>query len=376
MKKLVRNKQAPLSEFEAMLAKVAKERGTQTLIKADKIPLANHISTGSFILDFALLGGPPEGFATMLLGFESSGKTMMAKKTVAGYLRKHEQRQVVWIDTEGMFDKDFASKLGCDLGRITVARPETGNEAVDLLESAMEPKECGLVVLDSIPGCVPMRVLEKSAEDKTVGELAALMGVMVSKILMSWAVQRKRNHFVTVLLINQWRMKIGQMFGDPRTLPGGRQINHIPTTKIELKNQEIAGKDTFEANMMVRNEHHFKIVKAKHGRSVREGETHMSLSAGENEGVEPFEFVNHKTVIAYAKRMGVLTGGGGKFRLSCLARNRTFRTMEDAGRHLIENSSDMLRVQQHLIAMQRVDKGMDALPSDGYLLDWENTVEG
>lgn len=354
------------NEFAAMLEKVEKQHGN-IVTSAKKLPTANHIPTGAFMLDYALLGGVPEGYATMFYGYESSGKTMITKKTVASFQRKHPDKQAVWIDAEGMFDKDWAQALGCDLDRLHIVRPTTGNEAVDMIEALMEPKEVGLIALDSIPGCVPQRIVEKSAEDSTMGELARLMGIMCSKILCSWSKERRRNHWVTMLMINQFRMKIGAMFGDPRTLPGGRQINHLPTTKIELKNNEIGGKDTFDTNMMIRNEHHFKITKAKHGRSVREGEFHMSLKASENDGVSEFDFINHKAAISFAKKLGVFGGGAGKFRIECIP-NQVFRTMDEAGMFLIQHPEAMYTLQRHLISMQRVDKGLPALPKDGYLV--------
>ena len=354
------------SEFDAMVAEIQKERG-DVLIKATRIPQANHIPTGSFMLDYALLGGIPEGYASMFYGYESSGKTFMSLKTVAGFQKKHPSKKVIWIDAEGMFDKDWALALGCNLDRMYVARPSTGNEAVDLIEALMSAEETGMVVLDSIPGCVPQRVVDKSAEDKTMGELAALMGIMCSKILVSWAVERRRGHFVTILLINQWRSKLGVMFGDPRTLPGGRQINHLPTTKIDLKNLEIAGKDSFDSQMMIRNEHSFKITKAKHGRSVREGEFHVSLAAESNGEVEVFDFINQKAIITYSKRLGLLTGGAGKYSLSTIP-GQTFRTYDLIGDYLNHNKGAMDTTQRLLISMQRADKGLSDYPEDGYLV--------
>jgi len=361
------------TEFQAMLTKINKERGN-VVTSASRIPAANHIPTGCFMLDYALLGGIADGFATMFYGYESCGKTFKVLKTIAGFQRKYQDKEAVLIDFEGMFDKDWAATLGCDLERLHVVRPSMGNEGVDLIEALMEPMEVGLIAVDSVPGCVPQRVADKSAEDSTMGELARLMGIMCSKILVSWANERRRDHWVSVLLINQFRSKIGQMFGDPRTLPGGRQINHLPTTKIELKNNEIGGKDAFDSHMMVRNEHSFKITKAKHGRSVREGEFHVSLSEDQNDGVGVFDYINHKAVVTYAKKMGVLVGGGaGGYSFACLDRSPRFKTYDQAGMHLLENPEDMDTMQRTLISMQRVDKGLSPLPKDGYLVSRTRT---
>lgn len=367
MAKKLKDTTSESGEFADMLAKIEKQHGN-IIAQANRLPVANHIPTGAFTLDYALLGGLPDGYCSMIYGYESSGKTFLTKKAIASFHRKYPDKKAVWIDAEGMFDKDWAKLLGCDLDRLFVVRPTTGNEAVDMIEALMEPQEVGIIVLDSVPACVPQRIVEKSAEDSTMGELARLMGIMCSKMICSWARERKRNHYVTTLLINQFRMKIGMNFGDPRTLPGGRQINHVPTTKIELKNNEVSGKDTFDGNMMVRNEHHFKITKAKHGRSVREGEFHVSLSPTENDGVPDFDFINHKAVVACAKRLGQFTGGGGKYRFESIS-GKTFRTMDDAGAFLVENPAEMDELQRVLIRMQRIDKGIAADPKDGYLVN-------
>lgn len=369
------------SEFDAVLADIAKHKGETCVLPARQIPVANTIPTGCFILDFAMLGGFPDGYVSMVYGLESSGKTTILKKGVANYQKKYPNRKVLWVDPEGMFDKDWAEQLGCNLDMMHVARPQMGPEAVDIIEAASGASDVGLVVLDSIPACVPKRVLEKSAEDKTQGELAALMGVMCSKIAMRMATERRRGHFVTTWLVNSWRFKIGVMFGDPRTLPGGRQINHLPTTKIELKNEEVTGKkkdddvgeagigkDKFGNEVVEFNRHTFKISKAKHGSSIRGGEFCMMINPDNTKGIPQGSFDDAGTIIVYGKRMGLVTGGGASWKIE--GENQKFRTLADMESFLREKPEANLALQQAIIAAQRVSKGLTALPPDKYLLDW------
>lgn len=356
------------SEWAALEAQVAAERGSEIIIPANQIPQANRIPMGAFTLDFALMGGIPEGSATMVVGLESSGKTTITLKGVAGFQRKHRKRIAVWVDTESMFDKEWAETLGCDLSRLKVIQPSTGEEAVDLLIAAMGCIEVGLVVLDSIPGCVPQTVLDRSAEDPTMATLARLMGILCSKELMAWTVERRRGHIVTLIHINQWRSKVGIVYGSPNTNPGGRQINHVPTTKIELKNEEVLGKDAYDNEVVQLNDHTFKITKAKHGASIRNGQFQMIVNPDNVLGLAQGDFDDYRTVCTFAKKFGLLTGAGNKQKLP-LFTEEVFAKLENIYQFLRENPKVYYDLRATIISMQRVIKGGTPLPPDGYL-EW------
>lgn len=355
------------SEWGALEKQITKDRGEGIVLTANTMPRANHIPTGAFTLDFALLGGLPEGHAFMFYGLESSGKTTMTLKAVAAYQRKHPDKLVVWVDTESMFDRDWAVQLGCDLSRIKLIQPQTGEEAVDLIAAAMEVWEVGKVILDSVPACVPQAVVDRSAEDKTMGVLAALMGLLCSKILMTWNKERRRGHKVTVGIINQWRTKVGFVMGDNRTLPGGRQINHLPTTKVEIKNKEVMGEDRYGNEVVDVNDHSFKISKAKHGASIRNGEFQMVINPDKDPDLGQGDFDDYRTVVVFAKKFGLLTGSGGKYRLP-LFTEESFAKFEDIQQAFKLDAPLYQHVQAALIAGQRIIKGLDPLPPDGYLV--------
>lgn len=358
--------EAPSSEFSKLLAQIEKDRGEKIILPANVIPPACCIPTGAFTLDFALMGGVPEGFATMIYGLESSGKTTMTLKMVASFQRKHPEKLAVWVDTESMFDPEWALKLGCDLSRLHIVHPATGEEAVDLMAAAMEPIEVGMVIMDSIPGCVPKAIVDRSAEDQTMAVLARLMGIFCSKILTAWGKERRRGHRVTVITINQFRSKVGLVFGDPRTLPGGRQINHLPSTKIEIKNSEVMGEDGVGNEVVEINDHTFKITKAKHGSSIRSGQFQMVINPDKDQHLNQGDFDDYKTVITFAKKFAMLTGGGGKYRLPIIT-DEFFPKHDDIIEYLKNHGNKFEFLKASIIAAQRISKGMPALPPDGYL---------
>jgi recombination protein RecA len=357
-----------MSEFDDVVAEIRRSKGEMAIRPSSQIVPANHIPTGCFILDFALLGGIPEGFNTMIYGAESSGKTTLCKKIVGNFQKKHPDKKAVWVDPEGMFDPLWAKQLGVDVDSMHYASPESGNEAVDIIDALMSAWETGLVVVDSIPAMVPMAIIEKSAEDDTMTELARLMGKFCSKVLMNQAKERKRGHWVTLLLINQFRTKPGFVMGDPRYLPGGKQINHIPTTKIEVRNKEQLGKDRFDNEVVELNEHSFKITKHKHGASITSGEFQMIINPDNKLGLKQGDFDDTATVATFAKRMGLITGGGSSWKIEGVSKK--FGKLDEIKQYLVSCPEDCLRLKQTLIAMQRKEKGLPLLPPDKYLLDW------
>lgn len=371
-KQEVAEEEVEASEFDNVIASIKKVKGEQSILPANKIPTANHIPTGNFMLDFALLGGVPEGYATMLYGLESSGKTSVAKKIVGEFQRKHPDKRVVWVDTEGMFDADWATQLGVDCESMVLSRPDTGNEAVDIIDAVMGALETGLIVMDSIPSCIPKQMVDSSAEDDTMAKLAQLMGKLCARVTTNWNRERKRNHNVTFLYTNQFRSKVGLVFGDPRVLPGGRQINHLPTTKLEVKGSEEMGKDQYGNEVVEVNEHEFKVVKAKHGSSVRSGAFRMIHNPDSETGIPQGGWDDTETVVTYAKRMGMVHGGGKSWKIEGV--DEKFGNLKSIVQYLNENWDRKLMLMQTLIAMQRQAKNLPPIPKDGYLLDWAETV--
>jgi len=362
----VRSRTGGGGELARLRTEINAKKGPDTVMTGNTLPPARHIPTGSFLLDLATMGGIPERQATMLYGYESSGKTAVLMRNIAEFQRKYPKQVAVLIDAEHMYDPLWAAQLGVDTSRLEVARPETGEEAVDVFIAMMECLEVGYIALDSVPTCVPQVVVERSAEDDTMASLARLMGKFCSKVLTTWGKERKRGHYVTVAYINQFRSKVGLVFGDPRTLPGGRQINHLPTTKIELKGDEVMGEDSVGNNVSLHNKMTFKVTKAKNGCSIRSGEVMMVMSPDNEHGMPTGAYDDYKTVLVYAQRFGLLTGAGANYRLDLLGYAKM--KLGDIERALRRDQGKFDRLKACMIVMQRVSKNLPPLPPDNFLV--------
>jgi len=384
----------------------AKLHGEGVVVRGNMKPLTNHIPTGVFILDFALMGGFAQGYVSMVYGYHSCGKTTRLLAAAREFQRKHPDKWIGWIDAEGMYDPTWAEKNGLDSSRIIVSQPEYGELAVDVFEDMLGRPSIGLIVIDSLPHVVPAEVVDKSAEDATMAAGARLMGKLCSKLTMGNNKERKKGHWTTILLINQWRNKVGLVFGDPRTLPGGVQLNHIPTTKIELKKKKThMGKDRYGNEVAEMDECSFILEKVKHGQSLRSGEYQMYLNADSGTGFAEGEIDNYSTVVVFAKRMGFIRGSGNKLRLltenielkvkRAVSKFRTERTiakepeptsselkvvadeanvltrfpnLDSIKQYLHDAQEEYECLARSLISAQRVSKGLTALPPDGYLV--------
>ena len=358
-----------------------------TVRRGSLIQRFNCIPTGAFALDYALQGGIPEGLATLLYGWEGSGKTTIAIRTVREMQRKHPNKMVLWVDAERTFDREWAQRHGVDLERLYVLEPDHGQQAVDIIARFHEVMECCGIVVDSIPALVSQKVLDKSASDATVGELARLCGIMCSKSTAAWAKERKRGHFVTMLLINQLRSKIGVMYGSPYSQPGGHQLQYFITTRIKLTGREVLSSELKKADRQALHmpdagedgngksastpefvEHSFDITKAKIGASMRKGEFRMNVNP-QNPLLAVGEYDDAKIAMLFAKRVGLLQGSAGRYFLYGVStESEVFRTFADMEVWLCRNPDKLLLLRQILIASLRVSKQSSALPDDSYLL--------
>jgi recombination protein RecA len=355
------------AELDSALADIHGIHGDGLVVRGDKVPNANHSPTGVFSVDLGLCGGIAEGFASMIYGFESSGKTLLALLACAGYLRKHPDKIAVFVDAEKLYDKDWAAKLGVDTSRLRVITPDTGEQAIDAISRMMYVDVVGMVVLDSLPSLVPKAVVDRSAEDKTMGALAALLGILCSKIIVAWGRERRRGHRVSVINLNQWRMKVGGFVtGDPRTLPGGRQINHLPTTKIAMRGKEEEEKTDDGDTVRLATELFFKFDKTKHGKSINAGAFTVVLGGGHESGLPPGSVDDAGTVTVYAFKFGLAGGGPGRYRLADFT-DETFRKKENITEWLRANPHEQKLVRATMIAAMRQRHGMKPLPPDNSL---------
>jgi recombination protein RecA len=345
-------------ELGETLKHIQKRYGDNSVSTGDKIYQPDRISTGAFILDFSLLGGIPFSRTAMIVGERHAGKTMLASKIIASAQHQYPDQTPVFIDVEGSYDATWAEKLGVDTSHLIVVPCETGEMVVDIADAVIESKETSLIVIDSIAAMTPMKEVESSAEDAHVGLQARLVGGLIRKLTSNMVKERKRGHFVTVLFLNQFRMKIGVMYGDPRTVPGGKALEFSTSVQITIKNKENTGKDDLGIEAIVKNEHPFTITKNKMNAGPRTGEFMLVRTDDPETGLPAGTIDNSPTLISYAKKFGLYTGGGQSWNLAIGDDSYKFGKAQEAIAMLNEDYSKQRALWNLLIQLQAKRLGM------------------
>lgn len=301
------------SELEKVMAEIRKQKGTETILMASKVRQPFRIRTGIFTLDYALLGGIPHNRTTMFHGKKHSGKSTAADKVISWAQKSMPGQKAVKIDTEGTHDDTWSKKNGVDTDELILVQPSTGEDAVDIAVGLVHAKETSLVVVDSLASLVPYKEVEGSAEDDAIpGLQAKLITRMLRRITMAQIEERKRGHFVSFLVTNQHRTKIGgwSPTGEPRSLPGGNALGHFTSVEVQFKNKEVVKADGTGVDTLSINEHTFVIEKNKHNAGMRSGEYTMLRRDNDDLGLVEGDIDDAGTMLVFAKRLGWYTGGG------------------------------------------------------------------
>lgn len=224
----------PLSEI---LKLVRKDKGDGVVMTGSEVPDCQRIPTGVFEFDNATGGGIPESRISIIYGPESSGKTNIAMKAAGTVQRRdpkiRKDNKVVFVDAEGTFDKKWAANF-CDPDQLIVVKPAYGEEAVDLVDAMIRAQDVGLLIYDSVAVTVSTKEIEQSAENFDVGTSAILVKRMVNKLAVALGTEARIGHTPAVILLNQTRFKIGVMFGDPETMPGGNTMKFLSSLTVRL----------------------------------------------------------------------------------------------------------------------------------------------
>ncbi len=226
-----------MSNLESVLREINKKYGAGTIRTANEFPVFTRISTGIFSLDAEMGGGIPKGRIVIFAGNESTGKTTVATKCIAQFQNTcrnclaeldvcicgdREMHKAVFIDMEGAFDPNWFTTLGGNVEELLLLQPEFAEQAVDIVEALVRTGEVDIIVIDSIAMMSPSVEIEKSSEDLLVGTHARLMNRMMRSIqagMNSLGMTNEKKP--SVILINQIRSKVGVMYGDTTTYPGG-----------------------------------------------------------------------------------------------------------------------------------------------------------
>lgn len=219
-------------ELKAVLSQIQKEYGDGAIMRlgtetADtKIP---HISTGALTLDLALgIGGIPRGRVIEIYGPESSGKTTLVLHIIAN--AQKSGGMAAFIDAEHALDPIYAQKIGVNLDNLLVSQPDSGEEALNIAESLVRSNALDVVVVDSVAALAPRAELEGQMGDSHVGLQARLMSQAMRKLTA--AISKSKTSCV---FTNQIREKVGVMFGNPETTPGGRALKFYSSVRLEIR---------------------------------------------------------------------------------------------------------------------------------------------
>lgn len=232
---------AALSQIEKQFGKGSVMRMGDSSVERDIIP----ISTGSLGLDIALgVGGLPRGRVVEIYGPESSGKTTLTLQTIA-----QAQKQggtAAFIDAEHALDPIYAKKLGVNVDELLISQPDTGEQALEILDMLVRSGAVDVVVVDSVAALTPRAEIEGEMGDQHMGLHARLM----SQALRKLTANIKRSNTL-VIFINQIRMKIGVMFGNPETTTGGNALKFYASVRLDIrrtgaikKGEEVIGSET------------------------------------------------------------------------------------------------------------------------------------
>lgn len=252
------------------------------------------IPTGSIGLDYALgVGGLPRGRIIEIFGPESSGKTTLALHVVA------EAQKLggvsAFIDAEHAMDPEYAKRLGVKIDELLISQPDTGEQALEIVESLVRSGKMDVIVIDSVAALTPKAEIESDMETQHVGRQARLMSQALRKLTAIVAKSK-----TVVIFINQIRMQIGVMFGNPETTPGGKALKFYTSVRLDIRRiaQIKKGDEVMGGRVRV------KVVKNKVAAPFKQTEFDLMY----NEGIS-----REGEIIALGEKMGIIQKTGNSY---------------------------------------------------------------
>ena len=322
--------------LEQVLADIEKQFGKGSIMKLGEKGVRNIdvVSSGSLALDQALgVGGYPKGRIIEIFGPESSGKTTIALHAIAE-VQKTGGR-AAFIDAEHALDPVYAKKLGVDTDELLLSQPDTGEQALEIVEALGRSEAMSIIVIDSVAALVPQAEIEGEMGDSHVGLQARLMSQALRKL---GGIVNKTN--TICIFINQLREKVGVMFGNPETTPGGRALKFYSTVRLDVRRAEQikVGSDVLGNKTVI------KVVKNKVAPPFKTAEVEIMYGEGISKTGEIIDISSNLGILdksgAWYSYKGEKIGQGKENAKLFLKNNSTlYKEIEDKVRtHLFSNN--------------------------------------
>ncbi len=280
------------ADLTSALAEIGKRFGPEAIMRlgADRVVRCDVISTGSLALDAAIgVGGVPKGRIVEFYGPESSGKTTLALHCVAN--AQKNGGVAAFIDAEHALDPSYAKKLGVDLDGLLVSQPDSGEQALDICEMLVKSNAVDIIVVDSVAALTPKAELEGEMGQSHVGLQARLMSQGLRKLT---GIVKKSN--TCIVFINQIRMKIGVMFGNPETTTGGNALKFYASLRLDIRR----GKSILKGEEILGSETKVKVVKNKMAAPFKVAEFQVMFNQGVNRAGEVVDMAVKENIIGKA----------------------------------------------------------------------------
>lgn len=333
--------------LEQALRQIEKQFGKGSIMKLGESAhtQVETIPSGSLALDIALgVGGFPRGRIIEVYGPESSGKTTVALHAIASVQQRGGQ--AAFIDAEHALDPLYASKLGINIDELLLSQPDTGEQALEIAEALVRSGAVDIIVIDSVAALVPKAEIEGEMGDSHVGLQARLMSQALRKL--SGAINKSKT---IAIFINQLREKVGIMFGNPETTPGGRALKFYSSIRLDVRRVETIK----QGNDMIGNRTRIKVVKNKVAPPFKQADIDIMYGEGiSKEG----------SIVDIATEMDIVNKSGAWYSYN---NERLGQGRENAKQFLKENPQIANEIEQKI----RESSNLTTVPTSSSLDDDE-----